>query len=274
MQLHNESAVEALPAETKKGKITVGAVVRACFDVIVYVLIAAMILVAAGLMLSKAQGKTFFLGGKSIMWIMTGSMDDDLNHTIPAQSYVLMEKVTDPDTLQVGDIICFHSDDPDLQRLSTDLVVHRIVEVIDPADSATGKREFRTRGDANYVTDRYTVKADKVVAKYVENLPLMSFFGRLLASVYGIILLAIIIVAAIFTVYIPELKRRAEQDAADMEAEEAELRKAEIQRKIAEEVEKLRLAEQSKPSSSNGQVDSAQPEQAEQPDDVDHPKSE
>ena len=243
--------------EKHKKKVTFGGVVRTVVNTLVYIVMAAMILLAVLLMVSKAQGRTLFIGGRSVMWIMTGSMDD-VDHTIPTQSYVLMEKVTDPDTVKAGDIVCFHSDDPDLKNMSTDLVVHRVVRVIEPADSASGAREFVTKGDANYVEDRYTAKADKIVARHVRNLPLMSFFGRLFASFYGMILLAIIVVAGIFTVYIPELRRRVAEEEEARAGERAAAHEAEIQRLVAAEIAKL----QQEQAQAQAQVSERGPQEA------------
>ena len=151
-----------------------------------YLFFAAVLLLVIGLAAARISNKVFFLGNRATVWIMTDSMED----SIPAQSYIRIRKA-DPPEIQVGDVITFYSDDPVLEgHLNT----HRVVEIAE--DGTT----FITKGDANYINDKYPVRADAVVGVYEKNLPLLTSAGRVFQSPAGLVcVFALLAVVTIIT---------------------------------------------------------------------------
>ena len=75
---------------------------RRIVNIIGYILITAIVIIIVFVMISSAMGNVAFIGRMSIVWVKTGSMED----LIPAQSYVLVEKI-DPKDVEVGKVIIF-----------------------------------------------------------------------------------------------------------------------------------------------------------------------
>ncbi|MBQ3934869.1 MAG: signal peptidase I [Clostridia bacterium] len=156
------------------------------------------------------------------MWVHTNSMEP----SIPEKSYILVEPVS-AENVSVGDVITFHSDDPVLQG---GLNTHRVIEIV--GDHA----EFVMKGDHNAVKDETTAKADKIVARYVRNLPVISVFGRFFMTPAGLVCALAVIAIFMFLLYLPDILKNRKK-----KAEEAERQKeAEMDRKIREEVEKMK----------------------------------
>ena len=120
-----------------------------------------------GIVGSKYRGEVPYFFGYSVMNIVSGSMED----TIPAGTYILIQK-TDASEIKKGDIICFYSDDPAIKGYPN---THTVVE--DPIYGENGI-EFVTKGDANLLKDEETAKGDKLIGRYVTNLPLLTKFAQ------------------------------------------------------------------------------------------------
>ena len=93
--------------------------------------------------------------GFSLLRVLSGSMEPE----IPEQSMLVIRE-TDPEKLQVGDVISFFSPDPSLNGA---LNTHRIVRV----EREDGELQFVTKGDANLLEDRQCVSASRVVGKVI-----------------------------------------------------------------------------------------------------------
>ena len=102
-------------------------------------------------MVCSANGKAVNVFGKSVLRVVTGSMEPSLQ----VGDYIIVEK-TDISALKEGDIISFYSQQSDIEGM---LVTHRIVSINDDGS-------FVTKGDANPVSDSITVSPDKIVGKY------------------------------------------------------------------------------------------------------------
>ena len=101
------------------------------------------------------------------------------------------------------------------------------------------------KGDHNAVKDETTAKADKIVARYVRNLPVISVFGRFFMTPAGLVCALAIIAIFMFLLYLPDILKNRKK-----KAEEAERQKeAEMDRKIREEVEKMKQNADSGPES-------------------------
>lgn len=180
------------------------------------------------ILVSTVRGDVTFIAGKTVVWVKTGSMAP----TIPERTYILMEKA-DPKTLAVGDVILFYSDDP---TLNGDLNTHRIVEIVGDHE------EFVTRGDNNPKEDDYTAKADKVVAVYRKNLPLLSGLGQFFATPAGLAVIIVTLLGITAAIYVPDIVRASREKTA----EDAKKRQELMDEKVREEVERLKAEAQSK----------------------------
>jgi signal peptidase len=104
--------------------------------------------------------------------VYSGSMEP----TIPVGSVVVIKPV-DPETLKVGDIICFKFS----EQTS---ITHRIVNVTDEG--------FITKGDANDVPDQGIVKKENVIGKAIVIIPYLGYLGYFVRTPIGFILLIVI----------------------------------------------------------------------------------
>ncbi len=194
--------------------------------VIVLLAVAALFVIV-----SRIQNRVLFVFGRATVWVITDSMED----TIPAQSYILIEKVNDAEQeVSVGDIITFKSNNSDIKgKLNT----HKVVRI----DKENGW--FITKGENNVAEDADPVPYENVVGKYVRNLPMLSVVGRFLMSVPGFTIVTLALIAMICAVYIPEIVKAVKKEKAADANPDCEHEK-ELQRLIAEEVERLKRQDQ------------------------------
>ncbi len=121
-------------------------------------LVSALVFVTAVAVLARIGGSGNMLFGKyGFGRIVTGSMEPD----IPTGSFVLVEKM-DASDLQIGDVIMFHSDDPDVPE---GMPVSHAITQINSIDNGT--RSFTTKGTANAIEDTYPVREEAVIGKVV-----------------------------------------------------------------------------------------------------------
>ena len=176
---------------------------------------------------SKISGSPIFLFGKTTMWVVTDSMYP----TIPARTYILVEKVS-ADEVQEGDIIAFISTNPEIYgQINT----HRVIE--------KDGNSFITQGDNNFADDgEYSAKAENIIARYVRTLPVMTFIGRIVLSNVGFALMMIVFVVLVLVCYLPDIKDAIKESASkkNQEPDFDEATKTEIDRRVQEELEKLR----------------------------------
>lgn len=191
--------------------------------IIGYVLMVLLLVLVVMLFIGKLKNKPVFLFGRTAMWIRTNSMED----AIPAQSYISVAR-TDPDRIEVGDIIVFYSDDPTIKGA---LNTHRVVEIIGD------HKEFVTKGDHNPVADSYTAKAENVVGVWRRNMPVMTVFGRLMATGWGILAVGFLLFFMIVAAYLPDVLKERKKAVQAAPSEE------EIAARVAAEVEQLRAAD-------------------------------
>ncbi len=189
-------------------------------SILVIVFSILLVFLAVRIVTSKIKNEPYFLFGKySVVWVMTESMED----AIPAQSFILIEKA-DASKVKENDVITFHSTDPQiLGQLNT----HRIVA------NNEAQKSFTTKGDHNAVQDTYTVPYENVVGKYVKNLTVLTAIAGAFLSGWGFIVLCgiVVIITGMFMI-----RLFTQKDDDDEENEQSEMDK-----RIAEEVEKLKL---------------------------------
>ena len=215
-------------AEKKKPKPPL---IRRITGIVGYLIIGALVVIIALVFVSNMQGKATFVFGYTTMWVRTESMEP----TIPARSYILVQKI-DPAQVAVGDVIVFSSDDPDLNGANN---THRVIEILN------GGTEFRTQGDnkmTNPGADKYTAKSEKVVGRYVRNLPVLTTFGRVMSTSTGMMITFTIIFAIFVAIYVPDMIRASKR----REAEAARIEQERMDALVALEIEKLKAADAAK----------------------------
>lgn len=109
--------------------------------------------------LRASAGKAPSVFGFSVLQVTSGSMEPE----IPVGGIVIVRKVK-PESLKVGDVISFYSNDVDI---SGKVNTHRIVEI---KQSESGEKIFRTKGDANEYADTAAVFEIDLVGKMILNL--------------------------------------------------------------------------------------------------------
>ena len=172
-------------------------------QILFYIFFAVVLLVVVGMMISKATGKIFFFGDRTMVWVLTNSMEDE----IPAQSYIKIRKI-EASEIKVNDVITFYSDDP---ALGGSLNTHRVVEVID------GGREFVTRGDNNAVNDRVNAKGEKVIGVYEGVAPFMTAVGRFFQTKLGLFSIFIFVIAVTAVTFFFDIFKKKPQNKESAE---------------------------------------------------------
>jgi len=104
--------------------------------------------------------------------VYTGSMEP----AIPVGSVVVIKPVN-PETLKIGDIICFQLSEPTS-------ITHRIINITDEG--------FVTKGDANEDPDQWIVKKENVIGKVILTIPFIGYIGYFVRTPIGFILLIIL----------------------------------------------------------------------------------
>lgn len=94
--------------------------------------------------------------GFSLFRVVTGSMEPE----IPVDALLICRKV-DIGTLELGDIVCFFSQEA---GRFDQIITHRIVEISQGLDGAL---RLETKGDANLVSDIHYVTAENLIGQVV-----------------------------------------------------------------------------------------------------------
>lgn len=156
---------------------------------VVFCVLAILLLVV---IYNRSTGKVPMVGNRAFVWVLTGSMED----TIPERSYILIEGTEDAASeISEGDIITFYSTD---ENIKGSLNTHRVVG-INPDE-----KTFITKGDNNPTPDSYQVPYENVVGKYVKNLPILTFFGRIFATKTGFVVFSLLGIILISAFYLPD----------------------------------------------------------------------
>jgi signal peptidase len=114
---------------------------------------------------------------------------------IPVGS-IAMIKPVNPETLNIGDIICFKLSEPTS-------ITHRIINITNEG--------FITKGDANEDPDQWIVKKENVIGKLVFTIPYIGYIGYFVRTPTGLILLIVLPASLIIIIeirnIIKELKK-------------------------------------------------------------------
>lgn len=155
------------------------------WNILSWVLVALVVLLAALLAGVRLIGLRPFA-------VLSGSMEP--NYKVGSLVYV---RKTDPEKLQMGDVITF------MQSEDT-IVTHRIVEVV-PDESDPETLWFRTKGDGNDAADGNLVHYKNVIGRVKFSLPLMGYVSNFIQKPPGMYI-ALAVVAFVFLAsFVPEL---------------------------------------------------------------------
>lgn len=203
--------------------------------IICYIMLYLCILFTCYIMISSMNGKAVNLFGKSILKVVSGSMEP----TIYAGDYILIENVSS-NQLQKGDIIAFYSEDKAIYGM---INTHRIIDI-------NNDGSFITKGDANSIADNSYVSEDKIIGKYIKKIRLFKWINSF-QSAKKLILLGIIILTLLMSIY--ECKTILEiNHLSDEEKENIYNQKREKLIKESIEKEKKKLYEQHKHEQDTG----------------------
>lgn len=225
---------------TEKKKKTV---LRRVTGIIGYVLIFAIAALFVFVISFKANNRTMFIFGRAAVWVMTPSMEP----TIPERSYILIKEIKNKNIseIEVGDVIMFSSEDPELNGANN---THRVVEI------KGDREEFITKGDANLLQDSTPVKPENVRGIYVKNLPVLTAIGRFLFSGIGMVITMTLVFVIIMIIYLPDLIRATRNKSNELEQKKQQ----QIEELVREEVERLKRENEAKMNTSDmGQENTA-----------------
>ena len=195
-------------------------------NIIIAVITAAALAFVVYVMVCSARGKAVNIFGKSVLKVVTGSMEPSI-HT---NDYIVVEK-TDTDDLREGDIISFYSDQNDIKDK---LVVHRII----------GKNpdgSYITKGDANPVQDSEPVRQERIVGKYTHKSRFFIWVDSFM-NIKKLLLIIVVLPMTYIAFYEVRTLMKIGKEAAESSREEAD-RKREAAVREAIEREKRRLEE-------------------------------
>lgn len=194
------------------------------FKIFCIAVLIALMGVTVYIMVCTFKGKPVEIAGRSIMKVMTGSMEPSIHEG----DYILIKR-TDVTALEPGDIICFYSEDSDIYGLPN---THRIVEIL-PDGS------FVTRGDANSAEDSTTVSPERVIGIYSGKLRFFRWLGSFssLKKLFMIfVMIPCVAIAAYEAVTIAGIKLDIDREKKQQKQQETEAR---IRVAIDREKEKL-----------------------------------
>lgn len=158
--------------------------------------------------LTTEKGEAPKLLGCSVLRVVTGSMEPEI-----PQGSVVVSKETDPEELQVGDVISYYSRDPVIKgQINT----HRISEI----DESGAETLYVTKGDANNLNDFYAVHKEDILGKVVLCSTLLGQFVKIATSKVGFFLIVILPLLFIIIYNLRDIVRTIRKEAqADYEQE-------------------------------------------------------
>lgn len=179
------------------------------------------------IMICSSKGRPVSVFGRSMLKVVTGSMEPSLQ----VGDYIYI-KDTPADELEVGDVITFRSEEPDVYGK---LVTHRIIEVRPDGT-------FVTKGDANSTADRKAVRSDQIYGRYTGKARFYRWIGSF-ADRKKLLLILVMIPMLAAALYEVRTISRITRDAVRKKKEAAEEEHEALLREAIEK-EKERLAQE------------------------------
>ena len=174
MVMENKMGIDIIGTLKKIGKYIIDVITYSCLIILMLIFIALILYVVDNrIQASKGiDSKPLF----NAYVVVSGSMEPKI-HVYD----VIISKRVEISDLKEGDTITFYSNDA---RLNGAIVTHRIVEVIDK-----DKGIFRTKGDANNVSDDSLTTADNIIGKVALKIPQLGRIQFFVASTGGWLIL-------------------------------------------------------------------------------------
>ncbi len=155
------------------------------FDIFVYLLATAIIIGAILFAFNTSADKALF--GYRYYTVLTGSMEP--TYKVGDMIFV---KLTDGDSINVGDVITFNpSQDSDAY------LTHRVVEKFENYEG-TDVTCFKTRGDANNAEDSFLIDESRVIGVVKFGIPVLGYIVRFIQLRWYIIVPVLIMIGAFF----------------------------------------------------------------------------
>lgn len=229
---------------TGEGEKSLAEKLRSGFNVFLTVFTALMVAFIAYIMACSARGKPVEVFGRSLLTVVTGSMEPSL-HT---GDYIYVKRVP-ADELEVGDVITFRSEESDVYGK---LVTHRIIEI-------TPEGDFITKGDANKIEDSKNVREDQIVGKYIGKAKFFKWINSF-ADRRKILLILVIIPMTLMALYEVRSVSRITAAIQEKNSAAADEREMRIREAIEKEKERLRregLSDEEVKTGESGKTDEA-----------------
>ena len=178
-----------------KPKITFREIVKTISTIISWTVFILLLIIAALLLYYFIATKIYAVKGSkyepkfSLYTIISPSMTPNIN----VYDVVVDVKVDDPSDIEIGDVITFYSDEP---QVNGGTITHRVISVI---KDEQGNYSYQTKGDKNLIEDNGVVPFNKIVGKVALKIPQLGRVQFFLASSMG--WLSIIFLIALYIIY-------------------------------------------------------------------------
>lgn len=169
-------------------------------------------------------GKPAKLFGYTVAKVMTSSMSPMIK-----EGDCIIIKTVDTDTLEVGDVITFYSDDSEIEGM---LNTHRIIEILENGD-------FVTKGDANQYADSVTVDPKSVVGEYVGKSRFLHWINSFGSTRKLLMLLVILPILGVSVYEVVTIRRIRREIKSESDEEAAARHEQEIREAIEKEKQRL-----------------------------------
>ena len=179
--------------------------------VLLWIIILLAALFAFTTLATRDNNNVANLAGFTPMTVLTDSMSPTFNH-----GDMIIIKKCDPNTLEVGDVVTFHTIIENEYALNT----HRIIQI----NGDAGMRTYVTKGDNNDIADQRSIAGGDIVGKYVGRLPYIGYVMQFLSSSIGFLIVIVLplLVFFIFQVYhLVMVSMKLKKAEAAIEAAEA-----------------------------------------------------
>ena len=178
-----------------KPKITFREILKLLSTIISWTIFVLLVICACFLLYYFVATKIFInFGSKyepkfSLYTIISPSMTPNIN----VYDVVVDIRVDEAEDIEIGDVITFYSDAPELHGST---ITHRVISII---KDTSGNYSYQTKGDNNLVEDSSIVPFENVVGKVALKIPQLGRIQFFLASSYGWLLL--IMLPALYIIF-------------------------------------------------------------------------
>ena len=156
-------------------------------SVVMWIIILVAALFAFTTLATKDDGSVSNLGGFTPLTVQSESMEPTFG-----ENDLIVIQQCDPSTLQVGDIVTFHTIIDNQYALNT----HRIVSIND----VNGMNSYTTKGDNNDLADQHVIADGDIVGKYAFKIPYLGKVMDVLSSTWGFLII-IVLPMLLFFIY-------------------------------------------------------------------------